>query len=75
MNSATVNEIIDHVEALPPNLQEQVLVYVRALDTSYRHGVPGRELLRFAGAIAKEDLAQMSQAIEEGCEQVDLNEW
>jgi hypothetical protein len=38
-------------------------------------GVPGKELLRFAGTIEADDLRAMAQVIEEGCEQVDLNEW
>lgn len=38
-------------------------------------GVPGSELLRFAGAIAPEDLNEMEKAMAEGCEQVNLNDW
>jgi hypothetical protein len=38
-------------------------------------GVPGRHLLQFAGTIDSADLDLMSQAIEEGCEQIDLDEW
>jgi hypothetical protein len=75
MTSAIVNQVIDHLESLPPNLQEQVLAFVRALDTSYHRGVSGQQLLKFAGTIPKDDLQRMSQAIEEGCEQVDLHEW
>ena len=38
-------------------------------------GVPGRNLLRFAGTIPAADLNAMSAAIEQGCEQVEINEW
>lgn len=38
-------------------------------------GVPGRELLDLAGTLSDEDARQMLEAIEEGCEQVDPNEW
>ncbi|CEO88677.1 MAG TPA: hypothetical protein GX520_03215 [Syntrophaceticus sp.] len=38
-------------------------------------GTPGCELLRFSGIITEEDAQAMSQAIEEGCEQVDTDEW
>jgi hypothetical protein len=31
--------------------------------------------LRFSGIITEEDAQAMSQAIEEGCEQVDTDEW
>jgi hypothetical protein len=42
---------------------------------SVPRGVPGPQLLRFAGAISPDDLQLMRQAIEEGCERVDTNEW
>jgi hypothetical protein len=32
-------------------------------------------LLGFAGVIQPDDLDRMRQAIEEGCEQVDVHEW
>ena len=35
----------------------------------------GKDLLRFVGSIPADDLKRMSDAIEEGCETVDLNEW
>jgi hypothetical protein len=38
-------------------------------------GVSGESLLRFAGAIPKDELDRMTQAIAEGCEQVDPDEW
>ena len=38
-------------------------------------GTPGCELLRFSGIITEEDAQAMSQAIEEGCEQVNTDEW
>jgi putative addiction module component (TIGR02574 family) len=38
-------------------------------------GVPGRDLLRFAGTIDAESARAMEQAIEEGCERIDLEEW
>jgi hypothetical protein len=38
-------------------------------------GVPGRQLLRFAGSIPANDLQTMTQAIEAGCEGIDRSEW
>jgi hypothetical protein len=75
VSNSVTNEVIEHLEALPRSLQEQVLSLVRALDISMRHGVSGRKLLRFAGAIPETELRLISTAIEQGCEQVDLNEW
>jgi hypothetical protein len=45
------------------------------LAISTPQGVAGRQLLSFAGSIAPDDLRLMSKAIEQGCEQVDTNEW
>ena len=38
-------------------------------------GATPAETLQFIGLIEKDDLALMSEAIEAGCEQVDLDEW
>ena len=75
MTSAVVTQVVNHLESMPLNLQEQVLAFVRALDTAIRRGVSGQQLLQFVGTIDEDDLQLMSQAIEDGCEQVDLNEW
>jgi hypothetical protein len=74
MNSMT-NEVVSHFEALPRNLQEQVLSLVKTLDKSLQRGMPGSRLIQFAGAIPEADLRLMEQAIEQGCERVDLDEW
>jgi len=68
-------KVIEQLEALPENLQRQVLEFVQALQMSARRGVPGKRLLQFAGAISADDLELMRQAIEDECERVDLNEW
>ncbi len=41
-------------------------------DAGHPHG---KDLLRFVGSIPADDLKRMSDAIEEGCEKIDLNEW
>jgi len=38
-------------------------------------GASWDELSRFAGVIDRADLRRMTEAIEEGCERIDLNEW
>lgn len=68
-------EIITHVERLPSSLQRQVLEFTRALERKQLKGMHGRSLLPFAGIIPLADLEAMPQTIEEGCEQVDENEW
>lgn len=69
------NEIITHVDRLPSSLQRQVLEFTRSLDRKRLKGVQGKSLLSFAGTIPLQDLEVMTRAIEEGCEQVDENEW
>ncbi len=75
MNSTLITQVIEQMKTLPDNLQQQVLAFVQALQTSTRRGLSGQQLLRFAGIISPDDLQLMSQAIAAGCEQVDLHEW
>ncbi len=70
-----VDEIMKKLKTLPDNLQRQVLLFVDALQISSIRGTPGEQLLKFIGMIPPEDLAVMKQAIEQGCEQVDTDEW
>lgn len=68
-------EISFHLHKLSPEQQMRVLAFVRTLAEEKPSGVPGRELLRFSGAIDPDDLNEMERAITEGCEQVDPNDW
>ena len=60
---------------LPVERQRQVLQFARTLETSPLQGVRGSTLLQFAGTIDAADLEAMSQAIEDGCERIDADEW
>jgi hypothetical protein len=44
------------------------------LTAAVPQGIPGRELLRFAGTIPAEDLDEMARVIEEECERTDPDE-
>lgn len=68
-------EIVKELDKLTPELQLQVLTFVRKLRLSPAEGVPGKELLRFAGILTPEEAELMERAIEEGCERVDQGEW
>ena len=57
----TVRECVDKLSSAD---QARVLQYVRSLERPMK-GVPGRDLLKFAGTISLEDLEIMKQAIEE----------
>ena len=75
MNTLIMDRVIEQLEALPYELQWRVLEFARALALSTPQGVPGQQLLRFAGAIPLDDVQLMKEAIEQGCGQVDVNEW
>ena len=70
-----VDQVVEELKNLPYEMQWRVFEFTRALVASVPHGVPGQQLLRFAGAIPLDDIQLMRQAIEEGCERVDTNEW
>jgi hypothetical protein len=72
------NELLAYVGQLPLSDQVRVVDFARTLTgTSKRpiRGVPGKDLLKFAGSIPHEDAQEMLKAIEEGCEQIDANSW
>jgi hypothetical protein len=75
MNISIIDKVIEQLRAMPQDLQGQVLEFARTLVPSQVRGTPGQQLLRFAGSIPQDDLRLMHEAIEQGCEQVDSNEW
>jgi hypothetical protein len=75
MDTPIIEKVIEQLKALPQELQWRVLEFTRALAVSTPHGVPGQHLLRFAGTIPLDDVRLMREAIEQGCEQVDADEW
>ncbi|BAY17760.1 hypothetical protein NIES21_36020 [Anabaenopsis circularis NIES-21] len=75
MNISIIDEVIEQLKAMPQDLQWQVLEFARILAKSQVRGTPGKKLLRFAASIPPDDLQLMREAIEQDCEQVDINEW
>ncbi|NHC34796.1 hypothetical protein [Scytonema millei] len=75
MNTSILDCVVEQLKDMPENLQQQVLEYARALAGSKIQGVPGQQLLRFAGALPTDDIHLMREAIEQDCEQVDTSEW
>jgi len=62
------SELLDQMDGLPFEKQRHVLNFARSL--AEPKGRPGKDLLLFGGAIDAEDLSAMTQAIEDGCDQV-----
>ena len=76
MGSGTVRkEIIEQLKILPNELQVKVLKYINSLTKKLPRGIPGRDLLKFAGFIPLDDLKLMNKAIKEDCERVNAKEW
>ncbi len=75
MEPAIEKELLKQLKQLGPEEQRRVLDFARTLATFKRCGAPGQSLIRFGGAIDAADLAVIAQAIEEGCEQVNPDEW
>ena len=70
---ATVEEqLIAQAQTLSPTQKQQVLDFMRSLDTAPRTVIPPTALdpswERLIGSITPEDLILMEHAIEEGCE-------
>jgi len=74
MSSDTNADIQAELGDLDPDAQQRVLDYVLSLKQG-KPGTPEATLAAFAGAISPDDLQLIQAAIEQGCEQVDLNEW
>lgn len=58
---------------LSPYQQKKLLEFLEALVSEPK--TEKQNLLRFAGSIDQADLALMQQAIADGCEKIDGNEW
>ena len=54
---------------------EEIKPQVLGATSSGAGGKSGLHMLQFAGSIPLEELEQISQAIQSGCEQVDADEW
>lgn len=75
MSISIIDEVVEQLKVMPQHLQLQVLGFVRALAKAEVRGMPGQQLLRFAGSIPPDDLQLMHEAIEQDCERVDADEW
>lgn len=66
-------QLLSYFHSLTKPQQLEVLNYLKSLlkkDSSSNKG-----LLKLAGSISSQDLKLMNEAIKEGCEQIDKDEW
>ncbi len=74
MSESVIPMVIEQMLVMPDDMQQQVLEYLQNLRATLHRGIPGKQLVQFAGLIEAEDLAQMQQVIERDCEQVEDDE-
>ena len=75
MNTPILDKVIEQLKTLPNALQWRVLEFMRSLEHPNLEGVPGRQLLRFAGTIPIDDTKVIDETVKEGCQRVDGDEW
>lgn len=72
---AVREQILGDLDRLPPDLQQRAAELVRGLLSPLPRGASIDDLLELSGSLDRESARQMMEAIEEGCEQVDPDEW
>jgi len=75
INSEVKKELLQRMDHLPFESQKQLLGYVRMMGDRQPMGVKGNRLLVFSGSIHGDELKEMTEFIEEGCESVDSDAW
>lgn len=75
MSISIIEQVVDQLNTMPQSLQQKVLQFARVLGQVRIQGTPGQELIQFTGCIPSDDVALIQDAIEQDCEQVDLDEW
>jgi hypothetical protein len=72
---AIKDQILSDLDRLAPEQQRRAAELVHGLVSTLPRGASGRDLLRFAGTLDNDSAREMIEAIEEGCERADLDEW
>lgn len=72
---AIKEQILNDLDRLSPDQQKRAAELVHGLVSPLPKGVAGRDLLRFVGTIDDVSAREMIEAIEEGCERIDQDEW
>ncbi len=69
------DRIMRDLDRLSPEQQKRAAELVGGLVSSLPQGASVDDLLKVAGTLDEESAREMMQAIEEGCERVDPDEW
>ena len=75
--ASLTQQILNQLDKLTPEQQQQVLDFAYSLRTALPPGTPGDVLLKRMDSFefGPGDLDEIAQAIEEGCERIDWDEW
>lgn len=74
MSDKTIDtQLLGYFHSLAKPQQLDVLNYLKSLVKEDRPSNKG--LLKLAGSISAKDLREMEEAVKEGCEQIDEDEW
>lgn len=69
------NQILSDLDKLSPEQQKRAAELVHGLVAPLPKGASVEDLLSVAGTLDDQAAREMMQAIEEGCERVDFDEW
>ncbi|MCG8460003.1 MAG: hypothetical protein MI919_27290 [Holophagales bacterium] len=72
---AVKEQILNDLEHLSPEQQRHAAQLVRGLVSLHPKGASPEDLLEVSGILDPVSAREMTETIEEGCEQVDLDEW
>ena len=68
-------ELLVALDNLPEEAQRRVAEFARTLTARRSSDLAASALLRLGGCINASDLQKMDEAIQEGCEKVDVDGW
>lgn len=69
------NDIISTVEKMPVSMQIKVREYVHILENSMMKKGNAYKLKSHFGIVDDQSIVEMKKAIEEGCENIDVENW
>ena len=72
IDAAFRDELLRQLDQLPVDAQRRVLAFAQSLAEASPKGVSGNEATGFAGILSTSDAKMMMDAIDAGCEQVNL---
>jgi hypothetical protein len=72
---AIKEQILKDLDRLSPELQRRALELVHNLASPLSKGASVEDLMSLAGILDDESAREMIEAIEEGCERIDSQDW